>query len=175
MLTLNSKPSGASVYIDGVLVGKSPLEQISFSGSHSVTVVKKGYKPEERMLDVLLGQPNRLDIKLAKQASTYRSGTRPIWRLAVGGILAGGGLLTTALGISALSVHGACDETMPSVDGMPCPMLYFTNGVGGGLIGGGLAVAAAGVLLMAIPDKRTEQPVASFMPDSLTSALALSF
>ena len=175
MLTITTVPPGASVYVDGQLVGQAPLERMSFAGSHTVKGVKDGYEPTERIMDVQFGRSNAAFLTLAPQASAARPQVRSTWRLVLGGVLAGGGLLTAALGVSALSVHGECDETMPSVDGKPCPMIYFTNGIGGGLLGAGLTVTAAGVLLLAIPSKKIDHTEHSYQFPQDAPALAISF
>lgn len=175
MLTITTIPPGASVYVDGQLVGQAPLERMSFAGSHTVKGVKDGYEPNERIMDVQFGRSNAAFLTLAPQAAAARPQVRSTWRLVLGGVLAGGGLLTAAMGVSALSVHGECDETMPSVDGKPCPMIYFTNGIGGGLLGAGLTVTVAGVLLLAIPNKKIDRIELSYPLPQDAPALAISF
>ena len=175
MLTITTVPLGASVYVDGQLVGQTPLERMSFAGSHTVRGIKEGYEPNERTVDVQLGRSNAVDLKLTAQSTAARPQARSTWRLVLGGVLAGGGLLTAAMGVSALSVHGQCDETMPAVDGKPCPMIYSTKGIGGGLLGAGLAVTAAGVLLMAIPDRKIDPTEHAYDVPRAAPALAISF
>jgi len=175
MLAITTVPIGASVYVDGQLVGQTPLERMSFAGSHTVKGVKDGYEPTERMVDVQLGRSNAVDLTLAAQTPAARPQVRSTWRLVLGGVLAGGGLLTAAMGVSALSIQGQCDETMPSVDGKPCPLIYSTRGIGGGLLGTGLAVTAAGVLLMAIPDRKIDPTEHAYDVPRAAPALAISF
>lgn len=175
MLTVQSTPSGASVFIDGQRIGETPLERMSFAGSHTVKVAKDGYDPVERTLELQLNQSNTIDLQLPKQTRPTFAGARPVWRLALGGILIGGGILTAVLGASALSVNGSCDETMPTTDGVPCPMIYFTNGVGGGLLGGGLALTAAGTVLMALPVRIVDQRASSYPFQTVMKSLAVDF
>lgn len=175
MLTVSSTPSGASVFVDGQRIGETPLDRLSFAGIHTVTAAKDGYESVEQTMDLQLHQANSIELKLPKQSKPTVVSSRPTWRLAIGGILIGGGLLTAALGVSALSVNGACDETTPTVDGVPCPLMYFTNGVGGGLLGGGLALTAAGAVLMALPRRKVDQREASYPLQTVMPTLTVDF
>jgi hypothetical protein len=175
MLTVRSTPSGASVFVDGQRIGETPLDRLSFAGIHTVTTAKDGYESVEQTMDLQLHQANSIELMLPQQSKPTVASSRPVWRLALGGILIGGGILTAALGISALSVNGVCDETTPTVDGVPCPMIYFTNGVGGGLLGGGLALTAAGAVLMALPVRKVDQREASYPLQTVMPTLTVDF
>lgn len=84
---------------------------------------------------------------------------RPVWRLALGGVALGGGLVMAGFGVSALAVNGACARTQPPLPERPeCAEIYDTNAVGGGLLGAGLPLAVAGALLIALPDLRPRRP-----------------
>jgi hypothetical protein len=71
---------------------------------------------------------------------------RPTWRLALGGVLAGGGLLGAAFGGSALGVNGRCE-----IGALACLRSYDTLGVGVGLVAGGAALTAVGAALLLWP------------------------
>lgn len=151
MLTVQTMPSGASVFINGRLVGETPLERMSFAGVQTVKVAKDGYDPVERTIELHLNHSNMVELALHAQPGTASPAPRPVWRLALGGILIGVGIMTASFGISALTVNGTCDVSTPVKDVLSCPRLYFTNGVGGGLLGGGLAITAAGVIMISVP------------------------
>ena len=175
MLTVKTTPSEASVFVDGQRIGESPMEQMSFAGVHTVKATKEGFASASQTLELQLNQSNTVDFKLHRQTRPTIAASRPAWRLALGGVLIGGGLLSAALGVSALSVNGACDETQPAVGGVSCPMVYFTNGVGGGLLGGGLALTAAGVVLMALPGQKVDQREASYPLQTMMRSMAVDF
>ncbi len=184
MLTVKTEPSGAAIFVDGQRIGESPMEQMSFAGVHTVKATKEGFVSASQTLELQLNQANSIDIKLSTQTTQTTqtmqttqtvASSRPAWRLTLGGILIGGGLLTAALGVSALSVNGACDETLPTVNGVPCPMIYFTNGVGGGLLGGGLALASTGAVLMALPGRKLDQRETSYLFQTEIPTLAVDF
>lgn len=55
-LEITSNPTGAEISIDGNFVGDTPSETNVPAGSHTVTVIKKGYKTWERKLAVSGGK-----------------------------------------------------------------------------------------------------------------------
>ena len=59
-LFVNASPWG-QLYVDGQLVGNTPKANLSLSpGSHAVRVVREGYEPFERTIQVAAGQSVRL-------------------------------------------------------------------------------------------------------------------
>jgi len=49
---LTSNPEGASVYLDGKLLGTAPLYEVTYTGAgHHIRVEHVGYQPETRLLD----------------------------------------------------------------------------------------------------------------------------
>jgi len=67
-LFVNASPWG-QLYVDGQLVGNTPKANLSLSpGSHAVRVVREGYEPFERTIQVAAGQSVRLtDIVLVER------------------------------------------------------------------------------------------------------------
>jgi TonB family protein len=62
---VQSNPSGASVSIDGVPAGSTPLTDLKLKpGSHRVEVTRDGYEPWSGSLSVLPGRPARVDAVL---------------------------------------------------------------------------------------------------------------
>ena len=51
-LHIESTPSGANVYIDGILKGQTPLDVEVTLGTHTIRVEKEGYEPKEESIDV---------------------------------------------------------------------------------------------------------------------------
>ena len=65
LLSINSKPTGASVYIDGKLAGKTPyLNKKHKLGKSKIKVAKKGYKSD--LFTVNLKKDRELMVKLQK-------------------------------------------------------------------------------------------------------------
>lgn len=186
MLSVTSSPSSSMVRVDGQTVGQTPVERLTFTGTHTVSVSADGYVAEEKNVELFADTPQTLEFALKRKAAVVpanpvvveqTTSARPIWRLAVGSVLASGGLLLAVFGVSALSMNQNCGETQPSVPNAPCPQVYFTSGVGGGPLGGGLVLTAAGVAMVAWPErsKTTPSPI-SLQATSQNSALfTLSF
>jgi hypothetical protein len=67
-LFVNASPWG-QLYVDGQLLGNTPKANLSLSpGSHAVRVVREGYEPFERTVQILSGQSVRLtDIVLVER------------------------------------------------------------------------------------------------------------
>lgn len=66
LLTVSTRPTGASVSIDGVDSGTSPVGPIPLTeGEHTVRVEAPGFATVERGLTMRAGQPLRLDLTLA--------------------------------------------------------------------------------------------------------------
>jgi len=96
-LALSSTPSGARVYIDGDLVGLTPVDYRLSAGSHEIRMERDGSRPETRTMEVAEGE--RVEIDLALVAAHEDGGTRgrPLapWLVTGGaaGLLIGGGIL----------------------------------------------------------------------------------
>jgi hypothetical protein len=66
-LLVRSSPSGATVSVDGVEKGVTPLalRDLEF-GARSITIARRGYLPESRRIVITAGRPSRsLDVKLS--------------------------------------------------------------------------------------------------------------
>ena len=80
---------------------------------------------------------------------------RPVWRLVVGTLFLGGGLLTSGFGAAALGQNGHCASAsaafvMPPV----CLQTLGTEEVGVGLLTSGLLFTVIGALTMAVPENQ---------------------
>lgn len=76
---------------------------------------------------------------------------RPLWRLAVGSFLLGGGLVVGGFGSSALAANGTCMYERQNM--MTCSPYRDTLGVGLGLLGSGAGLAVVGTVMLALPGK----------------------
>ncbi len=170
MVSVTSVPIGARVRVDGLLRGQTPYLKASFGGVHQIVVEKTGFHAFQAKAEVAVGQvatvraelaaipqeppepapaPLQIDEVQAPPAKVIGREARPRWRLALGGVALGGGLLVAGFGISALTLDGQC--TQPPAEGGFCRGTYSTGAVGGGLLGTGLALTVGGVVLLALP------------------------
>ena len=78
-LLVRSTPSGASVSVNGVARGVTPLALRDLDlGSHSITVAQRGYEPEERRIALTTARPSRsVEVRLSSAATAGRSGATP--------------------------------------------------------------------------------------------------
>lgn len=65
-LVLNTKPSRAKVYLDGVYFGMSPLRAAVEAGIHDVSVKVKGYKTAAEKVSVRKGDTTELELVLER-------------------------------------------------------------------------------------------------------------
>jgi hypothetical protein len=175
VLRVRSEPPGATVAIDGTERGAAPLELRRFTGTYRIRLQLPGYREALRQVTVVEGQPAELVVSLdpipappkAPSGPLYVTRTerlrRPTWRLALGGVLLGGGALALGFGGGALSVHGQCIRPAePPVE--PCDQLYDTSTLGYSLLGGGAGLALIGTVLLAIPGPTRSYTIAVERP-----------
>ena len=69
-LLVRSSPSGASVTVDGVEKGETPLALRDLEmGAHNIAIGKRGYTAESRRISITTGRPSRsLDVRLSAAA-----------------------------------------------------------------------------------------------------------
>lgn len=51
-LAISTAPGGATVFLDGQVVGKSPVTTLTFPGAHVVTVDKDGFQPQSHAFEL---------------------------------------------------------------------------------------------------------------------------
>lgn len=166
-LEVVSDPPGAMVELSGRLVGPTPYRGVRFAGSYAAMLRHPGYQELTQPVLVEEGKPSKLSVKLepalpptalvpamrAQRVWLAELAPRPRWRLALGGGLIAGGVLTAGFGAAALSANGAC--VAPAVPpAQQCEQRYATLPLGAGLFGAGAAVSLIGVILMAVPGPR---------------------
>jgi serine/threonine-protein kinase len=60
-LTIDSRPTGSNVFVDGQLIGTTPLSMTSVSaGEHTVRIERDGYRPWTTSVRVVGGTNNRV-------------------------------------------------------------------------------------------------------------------
>lgn len=171
-LSIESSPAAATVIVDGLVMGKTPLERVTLAGSHTVSVDQSGFEPYQLQVTVAAGATAQLSAALVKKAdtatpapppappSTIAAGESKGSRLArwlLGGLGVGAGLGLVGLGGSALSQNGRCGDNPPPASGQPCELLYNTAPIGGALLAAGIGLTAGGTLLMLFPGRQTKK------------------
>ncbi len=68
-VTIQTNPKKASVVVDDVTVGKTPLDQLQYRvGKHTLEVNKKGFKPFRDQFEVQQSQPTVLNVQLKSKS-----------------------------------------------------------------------------------------------------------
>ncbi|KHC90713.1 PEGA domain-containing protein [Thermotoga sp. Mc24] len=76
-LSLSSSPSGASVYLNGVYQGKTPLTLNLSPGNYTVTFRKEGYREETRNITLSAGETRSVYVALKPSQSSLKLRTDP--------------------------------------------------------------------------------------------------
>ena len=70
-VTVKTTPSGADVYVDDKLAGKTPyLSEIIGLGMHKITVNKKGYETDVKRVNINLNEEETIEFKLVEGESS---------------------------------------------------------------------------------------------------------
>jgi hypothetical protein len=127
---IRTRPDGASVKLDGRVVGRSPVDVSLTAGPHQVVIEREGFSPLERELVVTSGVDETLDLDLIRLPTDFP------YRV-LGWSAIGAGVALAVSGIYVLSMDG--DEVTCSVNQKDpmghCPRVYKTNLLGASLLG----------------------------------------
>ena len=155
-IQLDSKPSGMTVVVDGVVVGVTPVERDFPEGRHTIVLLKGTREVGKRAITLHAGEtaelvmPVRLDEPVAAHgvAPAPRSHGRAAAKIALG------------LGAAGLVAGGVLYLTSQKDDGT---RLYYrdTRPLGLGVAAGGAAIAAVGLILWLRGGPADSTPVAS--------------
>jgi len=143
-LLVNSSPSGATVAVDGVDVGRTPFEGELGPGEHQVSVSLDGYADSYRTVEVEArgsAQPVEIELTLTSEKALVDQVTteRPFKTLKW--VAGGGSVAALTTGIVLLSIDGNevdCGRTEPQTQ---CPERRETTAVGIASLGLGAALA----------------------------------
>ena len=157
-LVLTSDPAGATVTLDGEIIGVSPLDRPIIPGKHILRVSKEGYIALEREVTFVEGVEETVDFKLDKLPSRLPGRA---WGWATLGI----GIAALGAGITFTVLHDGqynpdCSEGSGTKDSAgECKFLWDTKWLGAGLGIGGAALTTLGIaiLLTTTPLKAKKQ------------------
>jgi hypothetical protein len=131
-LSVASNPVGADVFIDGRFAGRTPLSVASVvPGDHRVRVVKDGYLENSRLVNVSVGQPRALDVKLTKTSADNAAAAQ----VTGGGGGGGGSKKWLWIGIAGAAGGGALAYTMLNSNKPPTAGAATVTPTGTGLAG----------------------------------------
>jgi hypothetical protein len=150
LVIIDTNPTGAHVWIDGQLVGRTPIEHQVLEGSHDVRVEADGYVPQRRTVTAVSGVREEVQINLA--LAPVDQSRHPGRGLIIGGaaaLVSGVALIAVGAPLIAINDTEVEDECNPDAEGR-CERLYDTIGLGAGLTGVGAAALASGVALLAV-------------------------
>ena len=114
-LLVRSSPSGATVSVDGVTRGVTPLALRDIAlGSRAVVIARRGYIPEDRRVVLTSARPSRsLEVRLSTEAATPAAALRPTTPATFGRTAAA----TTSTG--ALAVDSRPSGATVTINGRP--------------------------------------------------------
>lgn len=140
VLVIDTKPSGALVYVDGEVVGETPLERAVAEGSHKVRVSLAGHVAEERELSFVPGVREQVTLDLQRTPGNPK-------RRVLGGVAVGGGIVLLGVAAGLLTINpfpykNQCSGSDVDADG-DCRYLFDMRW-------GGAALAAAGASLVTL-------------------------
>lgn len=145
VLVLDTRPSGAMVYVDGEVVGTTPLERPVIEGSHKIRVSLNGYVAEERELNLVNGAREELRLTLQRTPGNPKS-------RALGAAGLSGGLAVLIAGVTLVVLDdmpyraNCSGENIDAQD--DCKFLYGTGPLGAVLIGVGAIVGTVGAVAL---------------------------
>jgi hypothetical protein len=129
-----TEPAGARVRIDGTDVGASPVEVPTAAGTHTIEIVRDGYRVEKTEADVRSGVTETFSFRLVRLPKT------PQW-LPWAAIGVGTGLLATGVALIAIDGREIERGCNPDPAGR-CEFVHAT--LAGGITSGVLGVALIG-------------------------------
>jgi hypothetical protein len=157
-LEVVSDPPGATVMLDGVAIGTTPLALPASTGRHELRIVRRGFVEQTRAIELVDGVTESLAITLSPVVGSPR---RPIrWALGWAGVGVGtaatiGG--AALIGINGRPIRNKC--TGANVDGDGTCRWNHSTMIPGVVLGTiGIGLLATGVSLIVIEKRRSVAP-----------------
>ncbi len=156
VLILDSKPTGATVMIDGEVVGVTPIERSVIAGEHVLRVFSDGFVAEEREITFVPGVTETLKLDLNRAVGSKKM--RVLGAAAVGGgVLSLGG----AVGLLVADDQFLCNKKGNQSDPDNCEFYSNFSPAGGALAIVGGALTTLGVVLLLRHRKPSKKASAS--------------
>ena len=163
VLVVSSTPPGATVHLDGEIVGTTPLELPSIAGTHELEIRREGHVTERMRLDLVDGTRREIRARLRRVPAPAEPTDAP--RDAKGRILLGTGIGAMVAGAGAIGGGAAMlvmheqpiesDCGGDNVDALGrCKYLHDTRGGGIALTAIGASLLVAGVALTVLGVRR---------------------
>lgn len=154
-LNVTTAPEGASVEVDGRLIGRTPLRHLVAAGRRSVRITLEGYETVEQTVDVAPTQEHPLEIPLREVASEADpQPIEPVTRTEphfanwlIGGALVAGGAAALVSPILTLATEGQCGDRGGLPEGW-CRSFVSFGPASGVLMGVGIAAVLGGAIFM---------------------------
>lgn len=158
MMHAESRPAGASVWLDGAPAGSTPFARQVSPGSHTVLLRLDGFVAEERTLEAKPGKAQRIQLTLRREprfrAQELTRTARPLpsaWNAALGGALVLAAAPALIASLNALANDGQCLQVR-EVDTTRCGRkAHFGTQSAVVLASGLLAFGTGATLLLAQP------------------------
>lgn len=146
-LVASSTPTGASVEVDGRVVGQTPLRHLVAAGERRVRVLHDGYVPAEETVVVAPSEEHTLEVELV--AAEAVAPPPPVTREEPSFLnwILGGGLAALGVGLAISPIYGlALDGSC--VGEPPCELVHQFGTANGVLLGLSIASLGAGLVFL---------------------------
>jgi hypothetical protein len=152
-LKVTSRPEGATVLLEGTVVGATPFQHTLMPGKHAIAVEKKGFSRGEDELECPAGSMQNLSFGLTEGGKVVvhkedAPRASPVLKIA-GSILLIAGAAGVASGGAELFLdgRGTCNLAPGQTQ---CQDVYDTKLAGGVLVGVGAAALVAGAVVLIV-------------------------
>lgn len=155
-ISVTTVPSGAQVFVDGVLVGVTPYEDALPPGRHHVEIFKEDFLARQRDVTLVDGVEETIELTLQRRPPDASPERRPM--RAAGAVAVALGLAAVVPGATFLALHHRPVRTRCAGDDVDaqgdCRLRYDGVPTGASLVAGGVAAAVAGVVLLIVDSRR---------------------
>jgi len=154
MIHAESRPAGASVWLDGAPAGSTPFARQVSPGSHTLLLKLDGFVGEERTIQAKPGKAERVQLTLRReqrfQAGELTRTTRPLpsaWNSVLGGALVLAAAPALIASLNALANDGQCLQVRET-DAVNCSRTAHFGTQSAVLLASGVLVLSTGATLL---------------------------
>lgn len=114
MVHAESRPAGASVWLDGAAVGSTPFARQAPPGKHKLRIELDGFVAQEQTIDARAGRAERVQIALRREpmfdsaAPIDNAERRSVWNYILGGALMLAAIPALVGSVNTLANDGRC-------------------------------------------------------------------